>query len=41
METDIYRLKLDLKAYKRFLNDTHEGLILENDRKSEKKAREL
>ena len=41
LETDIKRMHLDLKAYKEYLSGVHDNLVLDNDRKTEKIAREI
>ena len=41
LESDIKRMHIDLKAYKEYLGGVHENLILDNDRKTEKIAREI
>jgi hypothetical protein len=41
LETDHKRMSLDLKAYREYLTGIHENLILDNDRLTEKKAREI
>ena len=41
LETDVRRMKLDLESYKAFLSGIHENLLLDNDRLTEKKAREI